>query len=296
MPKGKRPAMMLFTGDWLTDQQLGMCGPATRGIWIDLLCLMQKNGETGRLTGTVPRLARVCRCTINEMVVALTELAETGAADVTPLQIVTDSDGEVTVVSRRMQRDFRARKGSAGRQKRYRDGPGDGEVTPESRPCDGSLSSSSSVSSSNAKKKKTVIDLYDDPSFKAFWQCAYRKTSKGAAAKAFAKACLRADVAIILNAWKKQNDQWKRDAQEKRFVPHPATWLNDDRWEDEIIVPTNGKPEPQATLEGRTVEMIGGPGAGATGKVTKQEGQEITFFDETGARVTCHADEVKVVK
>ena len=31
------------------------------------------------------------------------------------------------------------------------------------------------------------------------------------------------------------SDEWKRDG--GRFIPHPATWLNGKRWEDEVSEP-----------------------------------------------------------
>ena len=38
----------------------------------------------------------------------------------------------------------------------------------------------------------------------------------------------------------KRLDQWKKDS--GRFVPYPATWLNNRRWEDELSeIKTNTK-------------------------------------------------------
>jgi hypothetical protein len=34
----------------------------------------------------------------------------------------------------------------------------------------------------------------------------------------------------------KQTSQWKKDNGE--FIPHPATWLNQERWNDEIKINT----------------------------------------------------------
>ena len=31
----------------------------------------------------------------------------------------------------------------------------------------------------------------------------------------------------------KQTEQWKRDG--GQYIPHPATWLNQMRWEDELM-------------------------------------------------------------
>lgn len=71
--------------------------------------------------------------------------------------------------------------------------------------------------------------------FVAFWEAYPRKVGKADAQRAFAK--LQADaelVATLVQAVKRQraSEQWQRDA--GKFVPHPATWLNGRRWEDEV--------------------------------------------------------------
>ena len=71
----------------------------------------------------------------------------------------------------------------------------------------------------------------NDATFSAFWNAYPRKAGKGAAQKAFAK--VRVSLNILLSALEaqKQSDQWKRDG--GRYIPYPATWLNQKRWEDE---------------------------------------------------------------
>ena len=70
------------------------------------------------------------------------------------------------------------------------------------------------------------------PDFDAFWTVYPRKVGKGAARKAWAKATLPA-LDVVLNAVEAQADseQWRREG--GQFVPLPATWLNQTRWEDE---------------------------------------------------------------
>lgn len=70
--------------------------------------------------------------------------------------------------------------------------------------------------------------------FTAFWKAYPRKVGKGAAEKAFSKlkvtdSMLEAMLEAI--AAQKQSTQWRRDG--GQYIPHPATWLNQRRWEDE---------------------------------------------------------------
>jgi hypothetical protein len=64
--------------------------------------------------------------------------------------------------------------------------------------------------------------------FKDFWDAYPRKTAKGSAEKAWAKAILRTSGSEIIQIVKRV--KWPDDPE---FVPHPSTWLNQRRWEDE---------------------------------------------------------------
>ncbi len=67
-----------------------------------------------------------------------------------------------------------------------------------------------------------------------FWPVYPRKVGKGAARRAAAR--LRPDADLrrrIVEAIRKQRtcDQWTKDG--GQFVPHPATWLRQERWDDQ---------------------------------------------------------------
>ncbi len=68
--------------------------------------------------------------------------------------------------------------------------------------------------------------------FDAFWIAYPKKVGKEAARKAFAK--VKAPVETLIAAVKQQKNspQWKKE--NGQFIPNPATWLNQGRWEDEI--------------------------------------------------------------
>lgn len=69
--------------------------------------------------------------------------------------------------------------------------------------------------------------------FDRFWEAYPRKTAKVVARKAFDKALSKIDVGTMLRAlaWQRNTEQWQRGV-----IPHPATWLNQERWSDEPIV------------------------------------------------------------
>ncbi len=79
------------------------------------------------------------------------------------------------------------------------------------------------------------MDDFDD-----FWQAYPRKVGKAAARKAFAKALKVATVDEI--AFGLSGQVSALSAKEKQFIPHASTWLNGERWNDEIEKPHSGRP------------------------------------------------------
>jgi hypothetical protein len=92
-----------------------------------------------------------------------------------------------------------------------------------------------------AARGPTIAEL-----FAGFWAAYPNKKGKGAARKAFERALKRAtarEIAAGLNRF-----AWPSDRQ---FIPHPATWLNQDRWADEPdTAPPAPAPKPMRTNGG----------------------------------------------
>lgn len=71
--------------------------------------------------------------------------------------------------------------------------------------------------------------------FASFWKAYPKKIGKGAAEKAWKKIPdVKAVFEQILGAVVAQcrSSQWLKEG--GQFIPHPATWLNQKRWEDEV--------------------------------------------------------------
>ena len=90
--------------------------------------------------------------------------------------------------------------------------------------------SPSSISPSRARKPSRT-----DAEFEAFWSAWPRKDGKQSARKAFDKVPSSVPVELLVSAIRRQecSDQWRHDS--GRYIPLPATWLNQARWEDEGI-------------------------------------------------------------
>ena len=100
---------------------------------------------------------------------------------------------------------------------------------------------SESESESNPKDARAGMD----EAFSAFWASYPRHTNKKAAQQAFQRlnpndALMQTILAAIEK--QKRSQQWTKDG--GQYIPHPATWLNGQRWNDEM---------PTAAAAGKTV-------------------------------------------
>lgn len=86
------------------------------------------------------------------------------------------------------------------------------------------------------KTKKRHLAPKNQKLFDEFWAAYPRKAGKAEALKAWKK--INPDAALhsaMLDAVAahKQSDQWRRD--NGQYIPYPATWLNGERWKDEVL-------------------------------------------------------------
>ena len=98
--------------------------------------------------------------------------------------------------------------------------------------------------------------------FETFWQAWPRKVAKAEARKAWKQtAAIRPDLDTLLHAIKAacRTEQWMRGS--GQFIPHAATWLRGERWEDvhEVVLPgvVNEKPwhETASGIEAKGAEL-----------------------------------------
>lgn len=96
----------------------------------------------------------------------------------------------------------------------------------------------STTNSTHIKTKtKNIYTPYSPPkddAFDTFWSAYPRKVGKEKARTSFRAAIKKTTLEIMLSAIEMQNrsDQWRRDG--GQYIPHPSTWLNQGRWEDEV--------------------------------------------------------------
>lgn len=94
---------------------------------------------------------------------------------------------------------------------------------------------SNALEQNRTEQKQTKRTESYDSLFESFWDCYPKKAGKDAAKKAFTRRKPDkelTDKMIEAMSLQKQSESWVRDG--GQYIPHPATWLNQGRWMDEI--------------------------------------------------------------
>lgn len=152
---------------------------------------------------------------------------------------------QIALCSERTQQLFSCHPG--GKRSRTRSGP-DGESSPNlSLPVSdlaGARSREEAMANGNGLRQeaKGLPERFD-----RFWAAYPRKVGKDAAWKAFEKRRPDADLTDRMIAAVNEQRRtlaWTKDGGE--YIPHPATWLNQGRWQDEVNRPmsqVSGRPQ-----------------------------------------------------
>lgn len=89
--------------------------------------------------------------------------------------------------------------------------------------------------------------------FEQWWAQYPKKVGKQAALKAWKNAQNRPRINDLLAALARAcaSEQWRKDG--GQFIPNPATWLNQGRWDDEPVRILPAQPKAQVKVESKPV-------------------------------------------
>lgn len=202
----------------MTSWDLRRSGAFARGIWLDMLALMwtaPRRGYLETFSGQITpvELARICGEPEADVEQALSKLKAEG---------VYSTDASGTIYNRRYVRDEQQRQ---NKSKAALDG------WDKSR-SEADLGSPTPTPSSSPTP---ILNDIAQERFDRFWTKYPKKRSKGAARKAWKKLAPSEDLLnAILVAIEKQrvSVDWRKE--HGQFIPYPATWLNAERWDDEL--------------------------------------------------------------
>lgn len=105
--------------------------------------------------------------------------------------------------------------------------PSESTVIHRESPPESESESKSEYKSESESKQEPRDDAFD-----VFWTAYPKKVGKEAARKSFAKVKVPIQTLTAAIQRQKSSDQWTRD--NGQYIPNPATWLNQGRWEDEL--------------------------------------------------------------
>jgi len=242
---GKSPAFQFYPSDWQRD--LDDHPIEIEGAWIRICGRLF--WSDGIATKTIQEWSNILRKNRKKTLEILLYLERKKIGD------LVIQKNEITITCRRMVKDARLReiRKSAGllggnpnllssKKEHFcltKPQPNQNPIDNQ-KPTPSSSSSSSSSSSIQIppippKKPSAKINHNAHPLFQKFWESYPRKIAKPKAEIAFKK--INPDEILlekILSGLEdaKQSPQWTKDNGE--FIPHPTTWLNQRRWEDQI--------------------------------------------------------------
>lgn len=98
---------------WQSDPDLSGCSLAARGLWLEMLCYLYAQDQH-TLTASYEKLGRMARCDSSEVAKLILELKHNNVAD------VTLGHGDVTVMSRRLEKLLKARNQATLRKRKER--------------------------------------------------------------------------------------------------------------------------------------------------------------------------------
>lgn len=153
----KLPAMQFYPGDWLKDTSV--LSATARGVWISILVAMWDRSPRGVITASVPAYARLCGASEEEILASFSEMETHNIPD-----LKRESNGDVTLKSRRMIRDQKDREKTADRVAKHRHNTDarldcNGDVT---RLSLASSSSSSSSGTSYLSRAREILPMFSE--------------------------------------------------------------------------------------------------------------------------------------
>jgi len=237
----KAPWSKFFWSDWESDERLYQCSLEAQALWMRMLCVCAKGEPYGYLAvaghplgaADVARRAGITTAKAEEL---MAELDQWG---------VFSRDRKGRIYSRRMVKDQKAartaqKNGKRGGNPALRTNPQDstknetrdkGQENGPDKPQRPEARGQSPPSRPPTTSSLTEAALADE--FERWWQHVPRKVGRKAAWKAFKSARQEAGFDTLISAI--QAFAKHVDGKEKRYVPHPATWLNQGRWMDEDL-------------------------------------------------------------
>lgn len=252
-----QPYLPLYVMDFIADEKLANCSAESTGVYIRLMCIMHKMENYGsvslkakekqnpsNITNFASKLMRQMPYTQEVIERSLAELIDEGVLtleDDVLYQKRMVRDGELS--KKRAEAGSKGGKGSKNANPESDDDKQKGSKTPSKNPSKIEANSENEIEIENEDEIDTESSVKRDASlmtrrFDEFWAAYPRKAGKGTARKAFFKIAPTKELfekMMTALAAAKRCEQWTKD--HGQYIPHPTTWLHQERWDDDYGVP-----------------------------------------------------------
>jgi uncharacterized protein YdaU (DUF1376 family) len=249
MKVSKSPAFQFYPKEWLSSMDIMLMTPEQEGAYIRLLCLCWESGDCS-IPDDDHQLAMLCR---------LGEGWFKGSSTVVRKKFIPHPNKPGFLTNDRLikeankQADWAQKCSNGGKKSAEKRAEQQSKSKGGSRVVEGYLENSTNYSSTlqssvsslhtpvtipptpkgdevKPRKEKHLEQMSDD--FITFWQSYPRKTGKRLAWEAWKNIdCPQLQVILVSIRKARQSPDWQKER--GAFIPHPATWLNQARWEDE---------------------------------------------------------------
>lgn len=264
MAKGR--TLLIYVSDWQGDPKLGACSLAARGLWFEMLCIMQDAEPFGHLSVNhsvirPEQLARLCRGSTEEITTLLQELEDHGVFSRT-------EDG--VIFCRRMLRDQARRErnrrnGSLGGNPRLTNSDNQefhvrlSEVDNHPDKANGTgtgIDTGDTDISSPSRKKEGVqregamtVEIW--PAFDDWWSLYDKKTGR-APCEAKWKRLKQDEKEAIM----RHTEAYVAATPEIQYRKNPLTYLNQKSWNDEHVTRRDDPARPVTAKLERIQRML----------------------------------------
>ena len=224
------PFIQLFVTDFDNDT-CGLSACAT-GVWLRMIMAMHIK-KSGSLTGSLEKLSQITRCTCSEIETSLNEFETENICDVS-----RESNGNVTIICRRMHKEEQKRINGAERTRKHREKKAaeqenNIEETDLSRDCNNGVTRHTRAYHNSYTIIHNNNIIHSIFSFDEFWEAYGKKVDKKKCEKIYAKISEQERAKI-----KTHVPQYVASKPEKKYRKDPQTYLHGECWNDEIICNT----------------------------------------------------------
>ena len=215
----KAPAFQFYPKDWLTDPDVVCMSMAQKGAYITLICYCWREDKLPNNEDYIRKLL----CNVPKWKTLWNGIKH-------KFEVQGDYLLHPRLEKEKIkQEEYRNKKSIAGKkgmEKRWN------KPKIIDNTVNNSLITKNNSSSSTSSSIAHSSDIYTS-SFNKFWEFYPRKVGKKKAMEVWKRIKIDDELLTrILESLEKQikTQQWDN----KKFIPHPATWLRQDRWDDII--------------------------------------------------------------